>query len=131
MGAVLGAGGYSDLDAETVRTILAEAARLAEGPIAESFAFADRNPPVFDPAAHTISVPAELVKTVDAVKEAGWWRLGLAEEIGGMPAPPPLNWAVNEMLFCANPSAFFFNLGPFMSQALYVEGNEEQRQWAA
>ena len=131
VGAVLGTGRYRDLDEDTVRTILAESARLAEGPVAESFAFADRNPPVFDPAAHTISVPAELVKTVDAIKEAGWWRLGLPEEIGGMPAPPPLTWAVNEMIFCANPSASFFALGPVLSQAFYEEGNEEQRQWAA
>jgi alkylation response protein AidB-like acyl-CoA dehydrogenase len=131
VGAVLGTGRYSDLDAETVRTILAEAARLAEGPVAESFAFADRNPPVFDPAAHTISVPPELVKTVQAIKEAGWWRLMLDEEIGGMAAPPPLAWAVNEMILCANPSANFFCLGPLMAQALYVEGNEEQRRWAA
>jgi len=131
VGAVLGTGRYSDLDEETVRTILSEAARLAEGPIAESFAFADRNPPVFDPAAHTISVAPELAKTVQAIREAGWWRLGLAEEIGGMAAPPPLAWGVTEMLFCANPSAAFFNMGPFMAQALYVEGTDEQRRWAA
>jgi alkylation response protein AidB-like acyl-CoA dehydrogenase len=131
LGAVLGTGQYSDLDVDTARTILSEAARLAEGPIAESFAFADRNPPEFDPAAHTISVPPELAKTVQVIKEAGWWRLGLAEEIGGMPAPAPLAWAVNEMTFCANPSANFFNLGPVMAQALFIEGNEEQRQWAA
>ncbi|KKC03459.1 acyl-CoA dehydrogenase [Mycobacterium nebraskense] len=131
VGAVLGTGPYSELDAETVRTILAEAARLAEGPVAESFAFADRNPPAFDPAEHTISVPPELVKTVQAIKEAGWWRLMLDEEIGGMAAPPPLAWAVNEMIICANPSANFFCLGPLMAQALYVEGNEEQRRWAA
>jgi alkylation response protein AidB-like acyl-CoA dehydrogenase len=131
LGAVLGTGQYSDLDVDTARTILSEAARLAEGPIAESFAFADRYPPEFDPAAHTISVPPELAKTVQTLKEAGWWRLGLAEEIGGMPAPAPLAWAVNEMMFCANPSANFFNLGPVMAQALFIEGNEEQRQWAA
>ncbi|MFZ1175203.1 MAG: acyl-CoA dehydrogenase, partial [Mycobacterium sp.] len=131
VGAVLGTGRYSDLDEETIRTILAEAGRLAEGPVAESFAFADRNAPVFDPAAHTISVPPELAKTVQAIREAGWWRLGLPEEIGGMPAPPPLAWAVNEMIICANPSANFFNLGPFLARALYVEGNDEQRRWAA
>ena len=131
IGAVLGTGQYSDLDADTVRTILAEAARLAEGPVADSFASADRNPPVFDPAEHTLSVPDELAKTVQAIKEAEWWRLGLDEAIGGMSAPPPLAWAVNEMIICANPSANFFNLGPVMAQALYVEGNEQQRQWAA
>ncbi|ORW95993.1 butyryl-CoA dehydrogenase [Mycobacterium szulgai] len=131
VGAVLGEGRYSDLDIDTARTILAEAARLAEGPIAESFAFADRNPPVFDPATHSISVPDELVKTVQAIKDAEWWRLGLAEEIGGMPAPPPLTWAVNEMIYCANPSACFYLLGPVMANALYIEGNEQQRKWAA
>ncbi|OBG25118.1 acyl-CoA dehydrogenase [Mycobacterium sp. 852002-51057_SCH5723018] len=131
VGAVLGSGSYSDLDEDTVRTILGEAARLAEGPVAESFAAADRNPPVFDPAEHTISVPDELAKTVQALKDAGWWRLNLAEEIGGMPAPAPLVWAVNEMLICANPSANFFCLGYFMAQALFVEGNEEQKRWAA
>ncbi|CDO88322.1 butyryl-CoA dehydrogenase [Mycobacterium triplex] len=131
VGEVLGAGQYSELDADTVRTILSEAARLAEGPVAETFAFADRNPPVFDPDTHTISVAPELAKTVQAIKDAEWWRLGLAEEIGGMPAPPPLAWAVNEMIFCANPSASFFCLGPFMAQALYAEGDEEQKRWAA
>ena len=131
LGAVLGTGSFSDLDEDTVRTILAEAARLAEGPVAETFAFADRHPPVFDPAAHTISVAPELAQTVQAIKEAGWWRLMLDEEIGGMAAPPPLAWAVNEMIICANPSANFFSLGPVMAQALYVEGNEEQRRWAA
>ena len=131
VGAVLGAGQYSDLDADTVRTILSEAARFAEGPVAETFAFADRNPPVFDPDTHTITVPPELAKTVQAIREAGWWRLSLDEEIGGMPAPAPLAWAVNEMIFCANPSANFFSLGPLMAQALYMEGNEEQRRWAA
>jgi alkylation response protein AidB-like acyl-CoA dehydrogenase len=131
VGAVLGAGQYSDLDADTVRTILSEAARFAEGPVAETFVFADRNPPVFDSNSHSISVPPELAKTVQAIREAGWWRLSLDEEIGGMPAPAPLAWAVNEMIFCANPSANFFSLGPLMAQALYMEGNEEQRRWAA
>jgi len=130
VGAVLGTGRYSELDVDTVRTILSEAARLAEGPVAESFAFADRNPPVFDPATHSISVPDELVKTVQAIKDAEWWRLGLAEEIGGMAAPPPLTWAVNELIFCANSSAGFFNLGPVMANALFIEGNDQQREWA-
>ena len=64
---VLEAGGYGDLDTDTVRTMLDEVARLAAGPVAESFADADRDPPVFDPDRHTISVPAELAKSVQAV----------------------------------------------------------------
>ena len=112
--------------------MLDEVARLAEGPVAESFADADRNPPVFDPHNHTITVPAELAKSVQAVKDAEWWRVGVAEGIGGVAAPAALTWALLEMLMCANPSAaFFYALGPAMANALYVEGNEQQKRWAA
>ena len=69
---------------------------------------------------------------MQAVKDAEWWRIGIAEEIGGVPAPAPLVWAINEMLMCANPSAaFWWALGPAMANALYVEGNEQQKRWAA
>ena len=129
---VLGSGRYRDLDVDTVRTMLDEVARLAEGPVAESFAEADRNPPVFEPDRHTISVPAELAKSVQAVKDAEWWRVGLAEEIGGVSAPAPLTWAINEMLHCANPAAgFFYSMGPALANALYIEGTEQQKRWAA
>jgi hypothetical protein len=132
LGDVLASGRYGDLDADTVRTMLDEVARLAEGPVAESFAAADRNPPVFDPEHHTISVPSELAKSVQAIKDAEWWRMGIAEEIGGVPAPAALTWALHEMLVCANPSAaFWYALGPAMAHALYVEGNEQQKRWAA
>jgi alkylation response protein AidB-like acyl-CoA dehydrogenase len=132
LGDVLASGRYGDLDADTVRTMLDEVARLAEGPVAESFAAADRNPPVFDPEHHTISVPSELAKSVQAIKDAEWWRMGIAEQIGGVPAPAALTWAIHEMLVCANPSAaFWYALGPAMAHALYVEGNEQQKRWAA
>lgn len=130
--AVLGQGRYSDLDRDTVHTMLGEVARLAEGPVADSFVEADREPPTFDPETHTVNVPAGIVKSVQAVKEAEYWRMGLDPEIGGMPAPAAVVWGVNELLWCANPSvAFYYNLGPAMANALYIEGDEEQRRWAA
>ena len=46
---VLATGEFGDLDGESVREMLAEAARQAEGPLAESFAESDRHPPTFDP----------------------------------------------------------------------------------
>jgi alkylation response protein AidB-like acyl-CoA dehydrogenase len=132
IGTVLGSRDYPDLDVDTVRTMLDEVARLAEGPVADSFAEADRNPPVFEPDRHTIAVPAELAKSVQAVKDAEWWRIGLAEEIGGVSAPAPVIWAINEMLVCANPAAaFFYSVGPAMARALYIEGTEQQKRWAA
>jgi alkylation response protein AidB-like acyl-CoA dehydrogenase len=132
LGSVLDSGGYGDLDADTVATMLEEVTRLAEGPVAESFADADRHPPVFDPQTHSISVPGELAKSVQAIKDAEWWRIGIAEEIGGVAAPAPLVWAINEILLTANPSAaFWWALGPTMANALYIEGTDEQKRWAA
>ena len=102
---VLDSGGYGDLDTATVREILGEVARLSEGPIADSFVDADRNPPRFVPGEHTITVPVGWPVGA-AFKDAGWWRIGMSEVIGGVPAPAPVTWAVNEMMVCANPAAF-------------------------
>ncbi|WP_458318088.1 acyl-CoA dehydrogenase [Mycolicibacterium brisbanense] len=131
LGEIFDSGAYGDLDSDTVHTMLDEVARLAEGAVAESFAEADRNPPEFDPATHEISVPGPLAKTVQAVKDAEWWRIGLAENAGGVPAPAALVWAVQEMIMCANPSAmFFYGLGPAMAHTLAEVGTEEQQRWA-
>lgn len=130
LGRVLGEGDYLDLDLDTAATMLEEAARLAEGPVAESFTDADRNPPEFLVDEHTIAVPAPLAKTVQALKDSDWWRVGLPEGLGGVPAPPPLAWAINEMLTAANPAAYFLNLGPAMALSLYSVGTPQQRQWA-
>ncbi|HEX9497084.1 MAG TPA: acyl-CoA dehydrogenase family protein, partial [Mycobacterium sp.] len=43
----LATGEFADLDGPTVRQMLEEASRMAEGPLAESFADADRDPPTF------------------------------------------------------------------------------------
>ncbi|NKY87078.1 acyl-CoA dehydrogenase [Nocardia veterana] len=130
IGALLESGAYGDLDTETARGMLAEVLRLAEGPVAESFVDADRNPIGFDPVAHEVTVPDPLRKTVAAVNEAGWSGLGMPEEMGGVSAPSPLIWATQEMLVAANNSASFFNMGPLMHQVLFREGTEEQQRWA-
>ncbi|WP_370010891.1 acyl-CoA dehydrogenase [Nocardia cyriacigeorgica] len=127
---LLDTGAYGDLDSETVREILAEVKRLAEGPVAESFAAADRDPVQFVPDEHTITVPDALRQTLATVREADWSRLGLPEGMGGTPAPSALVWAVNEMITCANPSASFFNMGPVMAAVLYNIGTEQQQHWA-
>ncbi|MDF3341545.1 acyl-CoA dehydrogenase [Mycolicibacterium septicum] len=131
LGPVLDSGAFGDLDTETAQTMLDEVARFAEGVVAESFADADRNPPEFDPATHEITVPGPLAKTVQAVKDAEWWRIGIAENAGGTPAPASLVWAIQEMIMCANPSAmFFYGLGPAMAHTLAEVGTEQQQRWA-
>ncbi|OBB25552.1 butyryl-CoA dehydrogenase [Mycolicibacterium peregrinum] len=131
LGPVIDSGAFGDLDTETARTMLDEVARFAEGVVAESFVDADRNPPEFDPTTHDITVLGPLAKTVQAVKDAEWWRVGLAENAGGTPAPASLVWAIQEMIMSANPSAmFFYGLGPAMAHTLAEVGTEEQQRWA-
>ena len=130
IGELLDGDAYGDLDTDTVRNILTEVARLAEGPVAASFADADRHPVEFDAPNHAVVVPEPLRKTVEAVNEAGWSRLGLPEGIGGVPAPAPLVWAIGEMLVAANGSASFFNMGPLMASVLYGVGTDQQKHWA-
>ncbi|MEV6319934.1 acyl-CoA dehydrogenase [Nocardia sp. NPDC051787] len=127
---LLDTGAYGDLDSDTAREILAEVGRLAEGPVADSFAAADREPVVYDATTFSISVPEPLRKTVAAVRESGWSRLGMPEGVGGTRAPAALVWAVAEMITCANPSASFFNMGSVMASVLYNVGTEQQKQWA-
>ena len=130
VGTVLDSGAYGDLDTATAYDILAEVARLAEGPIAASFADADRNPVQFDPANNAIVVPDSLKKTIHAVVAAGWSRLGLPEEMGGIAAPKALVWATMEMIIAANGAAYFFSSGTLMCEVLFQVGNDLQKHWA-
>ena len=127
----LATGEFGDLDGESVREMFDEAARQAEGPLAESFADADRNPPTFDPDAHTVTLPASFKASVRAWQHSEWWRIGLDEDVGGVPAPSMLAWAINELALGAQPAAFMSLAGPIMADILYGIGNEQQRHWAS
>jgi alkylation response protein AidB-like acyl-CoA dehydrogenase len=126
----LGQGQYSDLDGETVREMLAEISRLAEGPIAESFADADRNPPTFDPETHSVTLPESFKKSVRAVQDAGWDKAGIEEELGGTPMPKALVWALHEHLLGANPAVWMYGGGAGFASILYKLGTDEQKKWA-
>jgi len=126
----LATGEFGDLDGESVREMLDEAARLAEGPVAESFADADRNPPKFDPETHTVHLPDSFKKSLRAWQQGEWFRIGLAEDVGGVPAPAILEWAINEFVLGAQPPVFMMLSGPKSSDILYAIGNEQQKHWA-
>ena len=74
---LFGSPPHEDLDEDTARGILAEVERLAAGPLAESFADADRNPPVFDPATHSVTMPESFARSFRAWMDAEWFRLEL------------------------------------------------------
>lgn len=126
----LGQGEFSDLDADTGREILSEVARLAEGPVADSFIEGDRNPPTFDPKTFSVTLPESFKKSVNAVIDAGWDKAGLDEALGGMPMPKALMWAINEHILGSNPAVWMYAGGAGFAQILYHLGTEEQRKWA-
>jgi alkylation response protein AidB-like acyl-CoA dehydrogenase len=125
-----GAGPFEQMDAETARGVLAEIRRLAEGPLADSFADADRNPPVFDPATHSVTLPESFKRSVQALNDGEWFRLGLSSEVGGFGAPNALAWAAFEMVLGANPAVFMYGSGPAFAQVLHELGTPDQKRLA-
>ncbi|RDH80436.1 acyl-CoA dehydrogenase [Mycolicibacterium moriokaense] len=127
----LATGEFGDLDGESVRQMLEEASKLAEGPLAEAFADADRHPPTFDPETHVVTIPESFKKSFRAWQKGEWFRVGLDEDIGGVPAPAMVAWAVNEFPLGAQPAAFMYLAGPVLANILYHIGNDAERQLAS
>ncbi|MFD3436787.1 acyl-CoA dehydrogenase [Streptomyces sp. NPDC058685] len=125
-----GTGPFAEMDVDTAKSILEEVARLAENELAESFADADRNPPVFDPETNTAPVPASFKKSYQAFMDSEYWRLGLPEEIGGTTAPRSLIWSYAELLLGSNPAIWMYSSGPAFAGILFTEGNEAQKKVA-
>jgi alkylation response protein AidB-like acyl-CoA dehydrogenase len=126
----LATGEFGDLDSESVRQMLDEAARQAEGLVAESFADADRNPPTFDPETHAVSLPESFKKSLRTWQQGEWFRVGLDEHVGGVPAPSMVAWSINELALGAQPAAFIYLAGPIFANILYGIGTDEQKHWA-
>jgi alkylation response protein AidB-like acyl-CoA dehydrogenase len=127
---LLGRPPYPELDEETVRGILGELERMATGPLAESFADADRNPPVFDPATNSVRIPDSLRKSYRTFMDAEWYRLSLPAELGGTQAPRSLNWALAELILGSNPAIWMYSSGHTMARVLWDLGTPEQKRFA-
>ena len=121
---------FADLDHETAVDMLREVKNLSEGVIAESFAEGDRNPPTFDPETHSVTIPEAFKKSYNAYIEAGWDKVGLHEDLGGMPAPRTLYWALAEMVLGANPALFMYSACAGFSEIFYDNATDEQKKWA-
>jgi hypothetical protein len=127
---LLGTGPFAEVDTDTARDMLAEINRLALGPMAESFTDADRNPPVFDPATGTVTLPESFRKSFRALMDAEWWRLSVPPELGGTVVPRSLAWAVAEFVLGANPAAWMYTNGPTFATVLWKIGTPEQKRFA-
>jgi alkylation response protein AidB-like acyl-CoA dehydrogenase len=117
-------------DEETARGILHELASLAEGPLGESWVDADRNPPVFDPANHSVTLPESVKKSYRTLWDGEWWRLSVPPELGGYGIPPSIQWAAGEIILGANPAVFMYMAGPSFAAVVHRNGTEEQKRWA-
>src|SRR5882757_6731757 len=127
---LLGREPYPEVDEETARGILDEVNRLATGPIAASFADADRNPPVFDPDTASVRMPEGFKKSFAAFMDAEWFRLDLPAELGGIAAPRTLAWSVAELILGANPAVWMYSGGPNFAQVLWAVGTPDQQRFA-
>ncbi len=127
---VLGTGPYAEVDEDTARSILDEVERLASGPLAASLLSSDRNPPVYDPATHSVTMPEEFAKSYQAYMDAEWWRMDLPEELGGTVVPPSLRWAVAELILGSNPAVHMYASGMAFAHVLHRLGTPEQHKVA-
>src|SRR6266545_7310442 len=129
-GDVLGQGPYADMDVETARDVLKQVDVLAKNELAESFADADRTPPVYAPETHTVTMPEGFKKNYQAYMDSEWWRLELPPELGGQPTPPSLRWAAAELVLGANPPVHMYAAGPNFAHVLWRNGTERDKKIA-
>jgi alkylation response protein AidB-like acyl-CoA dehydrogenase len=127
-GGHFGSAAFPEVDEETARTILTEMEKLATTELAESFADADRNPPVFEPSEHSAALPESFKRSYKAYMDTEYWRLGLPEALGGTPCPPSLRWAIGELVLGANPAIWMYSAGPDFARIIWELGTEEQRK---
>jgi alkylation response protein AidB-like acyl-CoA dehydrogenase len=136
----LGRGPFAQMDVDTARDVLKEMERLCTEDLADSFADADRHPPVFDPATSSVTLPESFKKSYQALMDGEWYRLSLPESLGGLGASPSIVWAASEMMLGANPALFMYMAGGNFAAIIDRLGTPEQqvfaqtmvdRQWGA
>ncbi|TDQ05277.1 acyl-CoA dehydrogenase [Labedaea rhizosphaerae] len=126
----LGTGPFAEADPDTARTVLSELNKLATGVVADSLVDGDRNPPVFHPDKHDVTMPESVKKALHAIVENGWDRISLSSELGGFGIPPSVAWAAAELILGANPAVFFYMAGKTFAQIVHNNGTDEQKRWA-
>ncbi len=127
---VLGTAPYAEVDTDVAREMLREVARLAEHELAASFVDSDRNPPVYDPATHSVRIPESFKRSYQAYVDAEWWRMDLPEELGGTVVPPSLRWAIQEFVLGANPAVHMYSCGYAFAHTIFRNGTPEQLKLA-
>ena len=123
-----GSAAFPEIDVETARTILSEVERLAVNELADSFADSDRNPPDFDPATNSVTLPESFKRSYKAYIDTEYWRLCLPDVMGGTASPPSLRWATGELVLGANPAIWMYAGGLDFGRVIWELGTDEQRK---
>ena len=121
---------FEEIDVETAKDFLKNTDTLATEVLSDSYTTSDRNPPVYDPATYSVTMPEDFKQAYHALMESEGWRMEIPEGLGGINCPPSLRWAVAELVLGANPAAFMYMSGPGFAGILYNLGNEEQKKIA-
>ena len=124
----LGTGDWADLDADTARDVLEEIERLAREDFAASYVDQDRIP--LELKDGVVELPASVKAGVRAYRDGGWDRFGAPADLGGIPVPPSLLWATQEMLLASNTVVAWYAGGSLFARVLFEEGTEEQKALA-
>ena len=127
---ILGRGIYADLDVDAAKDILHEVSRLAENELADSLLDSDRNPPVYDPATTTVTMPESFRRSFRAYVDGEWGNLDVPAELGGMVVPASLRWSVAEMVCGANPAIHMFTASYSFANLLWHLGTPDQKKLA-
>lgn len=126
-GDVYGQGEFEDFDVDTAKSVLAEIERISSDELAVSFDAADRTPPVYDPATHSVTMTPEFVRSYEAWMDAEWWRMQVPAELGGQTAPSSLIWSSAEFVLGANPPIWMFACGPAFARIVFENGIDRDK----
>ncbi|HEU4320477.1 MAG TPA: acyl-CoA dehydrogenase [Acidimicrobiia bacterium] len=119
---------WPDLDRDTLSDMLTEIERVAREEYAASYEDQDRIP--LRLVDGEVTLPDSVKASVAALRDGGWDRIGLPEEMGGINPPPSLTWAMSEMLLAANTTVQFYAGGALFARVLFEEGTDEQKEFA-
>lgn len=124
---ILGLPPFEEIDGETAREALREVDRMAREELAASFESADREAVIFDPKAHTVTLPEAYAASYKSWLDAEWWRLRTHPDLGGTAAPSSLNWALGEFVLGANPTLWTYVGFPTATRVIFKHGTERDR----
>lgn len=123
----LGKPPFQTMDEATARAAIEGLLEVMLSSWAPAFAEGDRIGAVFDGKGN-VALPPGYHKALAAYYGGGWNKLELPEHLGGLGAPPSVQWAAFELMAGANPSVCFYVLGNQMAKIIDRLGTPAQKQ---